>query len=191
MDLPSLRDIIVLYFNDSELRDLCFNLSIDYENLGGDAKPGKARELVAYCQRHNRLAELEATCRRLRPHAFEAVKLLPLSQRPCAEDGRTVNSSVTNQSGGINIKGNHVEVHVHGDMIGRDKIDAGDSKGSAPAVPAPIKISTAKLPSTSPDLFGRETELALLDQPGPIHTRISCRSSRGAEWARARWSTVG
>jgi hypothetical protein len=31
------------------------------------------------------------------------------------------------------------------------------------AAPAPVKISTAKLPSTSSDLFGREKELAILD----------------------------
>ncbi len=33
----------------------------------------------------------------------------------------------------------------------------------ATSLPGPDKISTAKLPSTSPDLFGREKELALLD----------------------------
>ena len=71
MDLPGLRNILVTYFSDSDLRDVCFDLGIDYENLGGDEKAGNARELVAYCRRHNRLAELENICRRLRPHAFQ------------------------------------------------------------------------------------------------------------------------
>ena len=69
MDLTELRDFITKYFNDSELRDLCFDLGVEYENLGGDNKAAKARELVAYCQRHGRMTQLEETCRRLRPNA--------------------------------------------------------------------------------------------------------------------------
>ena len=60
MDRPGLRDILVTHFSDGELRDLCFDLGIDYESLPGEGKSAKARELVAYCQRRDRLAELEA-----------------------------------------------------------------------------------------------------------------------------------
>jgi hypothetical protein len=43
---------------------------------------------------------------------------------------------------------------------------------STPAAPAP-KISLAKLPSSSPDLFGRERELALLDDAwADPHTHV-------------------
>ena len=35
MDLPQLRDILVTYFSDGELRDLCFDLGIDYEKFAG------------------------------------------------------------------------------------------------------------------------------------------------------------
>ena len=70
MDLPQLRDILVAYFNDNELRNLCFDLGIDYEKLGGDAKSSKARELVAYCRRYDRLPPPEAQCLQGQPHRF-------------------------------------------------------------------------------------------------------------------------
>jgi hypothetical protein len=71
MDRATLREILTGQFNDSELRNLCFDLDIDYESLGGDEKSGKARELIAHCERYARTADLVAACRRLRPHAFE------------------------------------------------------------------------------------------------------------------------
>jgi hypothetical protein len=128
MDLPGLRDILVTYFSDSELRDVCFNLGIDYENLGGDAKPGKARELVAYCQRRNRLAELEATCRRLRPHAFQAGQAASTEPAPPAPrpDGQPA-GTVVSQSGGVTI--NAQTVNITGDVAGRDKINATSGSG--------------------------------------------------------------
>jgi hypothetical protein len=53
-----LRQILVAHFNDSELRDLCFDLKVDYESLPGQGKSDKARELVGYMQRHGRIYEL-------------------------------------------------------------------------------------------------------------------------------------
>lgn len=64
-----LRQVITKHFSDSELRDLCFDLNIDYENLPGQGKGDKARELVAYVGRHNRIAELVKEVRSLRPNA--------------------------------------------------------------------------------------------------------------------------
>jgi hypothetical protein len=60
---------IVTYFNLEELRNVCFQLSIDYESLGGETKEAKARELVSYCNRHGRISDLLDICRRQRPHA--------------------------------------------------------------------------------------------------------------------------
>ncbi|MBP6786035.1 MAG: hypothetical protein KA170_00500 [Candidatus Promineofilum sp.] len=45
-------------YNESELRDLCFELSIDYEDLPGDTKSAKARELVLHAKRHGLIARL-------------------------------------------------------------------------------------------------------------------------------------
>ncbi len=142
MDLPQLRDLITRYFNDSELRDLCFDLGIDYENLGGDNKAAKARELVGYGQRHGRLAELEAACRSLRPNAFTDIHGPATDSTPQA--GGQPSGTVINQSGGINIE--HVEhLTVQGDMIGRDKLAAGGS-GSSESTPSDSTDSTRPNP---------------------------------------------
>jgi hypothetical protein len=67
--LPSatLREKLIGAFNDSELRDLCVDLGIDYDSLGGEGKAGKVRELISYCERHGRLPDLLAYVRDKRP----------------------------------------------------------------------------------------------------------------------------
>jgi hypothetical protein len=64
-----LRQVLVTYLSGSELRDLCFDLKIDYEALSGENKSDKARELIAHCERHGRYTELIEICYRLRPNA--------------------------------------------------------------------------------------------------------------------------
>lgn len=63
------RQNLVTLFNESELRDLCFELGIDYDDLVGQTKSDKARELIALAWRNGRTTELVARCRRLRAHA--------------------------------------------------------------------------------------------------------------------------
>ncbi len=67
MNQLNLRDQLASYFSESELNDLCFDLNIDYENLPDQTKLEKARELIIYCQRHGRMADLMARCQELRP----------------------------------------------------------------------------------------------------------------------------
>ena len=55
------------HFNDSDLRDLCFQLNVDYDDLAGRGKRDKARELVTMMNRHGRLPDLIALAERLRP----------------------------------------------------------------------------------------------------------------------------
>jgi serine/threonine-protein kinase len=64
------RDALKQHFNASELRDVCFDLKIDYDSLPGEGAGDKARELAAYCERHGRLAELGALVKKLRSHAW-------------------------------------------------------------------------------------------------------------------------
>jgi hypothetical protein len=54
-------------FNEEELRACCFELDIDYEDLGGRGRADKARELVKHLQRRGRLSELIAYIDRERP----------------------------------------------------------------------------------------------------------------------------
>ena len=67
-ELTSLRQNLVRYFSKTELKDLCFDLRVDYETFTGDGKLTIARELVLFCERNNLLPKLTQTCRELRPH---------------------------------------------------------------------------------------------------------------------------
>ena len=67
MNRTELLDILKTKFNDQELRELCFTLSVDYESLPGEGKAAKARELLLLCERTDRAPELEREVLRLRP----------------------------------------------------------------------------------------------------------------------------
>lgn len=61
-------------FSLSELRALCFNLAVDFENLAGERKEDKARELLQLVQREGRLDELVEIGRQERPrHDWQEV----------------------------------------------------------------------------------------------------------------------
>jgi CheY-like chemotaxis protein len=64
--LIKLRQILETRFSESELRTLCFDLGISYEDLPGSEKASQARELVSYLERHRRISELVGIGKRLR-----------------------------------------------------------------------------------------------------------------------------
>ncbi len=70
VDSVQMRQVLTEKFNDQEVRNLCFDLAVDYDDLPGLAKGDKARELILFCVRHDRLQELVELCRRLRPSVF-------------------------------------------------------------------------------------------------------------------------
>lgn len=55
-------------FNNNDLKTLCFELNIPYEDLGAETHDGRIQELIEYGQRHGRLADFVAYCRRERPY---------------------------------------------------------------------------------------------------------------------------
>jgi hypothetical protein len=67
MDSVQLRKLIDDRFSDSELRDLCFELGLDYDDVSGSNRKDKTRELIVSLERRNRLDELRETIQRLRP----------------------------------------------------------------------------------------------------------------------------
>ena len=67
-DVMSLHRGLTEHFNEEELRDLCFQLDIDYDDLPGVGKAGKARELITYHERRGTLLKLVEKCRQLRPN---------------------------------------------------------------------------------------------------------------------------
>jgi len=56
--LSTLRQVINERFHREELRTLCFDLGIDWDDMPARGKAGKVRELVGYFARHRRIAEL-------------------------------------------------------------------------------------------------------------------------------------
>jgi hypothetical protein len=67
--LAQLRQVMSDNFALDELRTLSFDLGVDFENLAGETKEGKARELITLMARNGRLQELVATGRRHKPQA--------------------------------------------------------------------------------------------------------------------------
>ena len=66
-ELADLRQKLADYFDDGELKSLCFDLGVAYDELPGEGKANKARELVAFMERRDRMSELVAECARQRP----------------------------------------------------------------------------------------------------------------------------
>jgi len=65
--LTQLLQVLDERFSEGELQTLCFYLDIDYDSLSGEGKSGKARELVKYLRRRNRIDDLVETGTGLRP----------------------------------------------------------------------------------------------------------------------------
>jgi hypothetical protein len=61
-----LYENMMAYFNVSEIKQICFVLEIDYENLPGAAKGDKIRELISYVERTNIMTDLSNTLTRMR-----------------------------------------------------------------------------------------------------------------------------
>lgn len=63
-------DILTNLFSEDELITLCFELGIDYEQLPGSSKLGKAREIIKFCDRRNLLKKLHHKVKMERPYVF-------------------------------------------------------------------------------------------------------------------------
>ena len=69
-----LRQTLDEFFTLSELRGLCFDMNIDFENLGGETKSDKVVALIEFCKHRGRTSELEAKVSELRPNASQEDK---------------------------------------------------------------------------------------------------------------------
>jgi formylglycine-generating enzyme required for sulfatase activity len=70
--ITDLHQFIVAHYSNEELKTLCFNLFVEYEDLSGEGRSGKARELVKYVERHGRLDHLQAALAEEHPQAYQA-----------------------------------------------------------------------------------------------------------------------
>ena len=69
VNLPRLRQILTDYFDEGELRTLSFDMRVDYDDLPGEGKTNRAREMVAYFDRCDRVSDLVEIGRQMRPNA--------------------------------------------------------------------------------------------------------------------------
>lgn len=63
-----LHQNLTKYFREGELRTVVFYLGLDYDDLEGQGKADKARELVSHLERCGRVTELIYICSKLRPN---------------------------------------------------------------------------------------------------------------------------
>jgi hypothetical protein len=80
-ELRELRRTLIKYFNESELKNLCFDLAIDYETLPGQSKPDRVRELITYVKNREQISDLVREARENRPDV-DWSGIMSLIQRP-------------------------------------------------------------------------------------------------------------
>lgn len=76
----SLRETIRDYFSLSDLKNLCFDLNIDFEELPPGNKSDSVRGLLEHCEQHGRLDELIAALRHERPDLIWPDTARPLTR---------------------------------------------------------------------------------------------------------------
>lgn len=77
-----LHRILDAYFDESELRLLCFELEVEYENLQGKTRAGKAMSLIVYLERRGYTPEhLIDRCRQMRSN-IDWDSILEATQEP-------------------------------------------------------------------------------------------------------------
>lgn len=86
-DRNSLLQFLVRHYSMDALKTLCFNLFVDFDNLSGDNKNAKARELILFLERNDRLADLQGVLARDLPRAYgrefeKAPPVPPIPVRP-------------------------------------------------------------------------------------------------------------
>ena len=69
----ALRGLLTGRFNESELRALCFDLGIPYEHLSGSDHPSKVMQLIAACERTERISALVALAKVQRPDLVQEI----------------------------------------------------------------------------------------------------------------------
>ena len=107
--LAQLRRQLTSLFNESELRNLCFDLGVDYESLPARSKDGTARELIAHMQRNGRLPELIKMGRQLRSQALWPV--LPHEPTPDPFPKLTIPHNLPRRSPFVGREAEKAQVH--------------------------------------------------------------------------------
>ncbi len=125
VDPVQLRQILNEKFNEEELKTLCFDLNIVYEDLGGSGRAANARELIAFVQRNGRIDELWEYVKGKRPLTQTTDNLpSPLDEPKWQADLEKYYASLKKRVGFVRILGrNEAEplenVFTHMNMLDR------------------------------------------------------------------------
>jgi len=115
--LALLRRNIESYFNLEELKTLCFDLGVNYDNLAGETLSGKSRELVNYCQRHNLLPDLLALCQESRPEVDWRQGIDELGDTAVTPTAAATPATGATPAAGVNlIRDNNAPIWADSDM---------------------------------------------------------------------------
>lgn len=66
-----LRKQMLALFSIEDLKDICFDLDIEYEKFEANGKGGMIRELIIFCLRTGQIDTLIEKCKKLRPAIFK------------------------------------------------------------------------------------------------------------------------
>ena len=169
--LSTLHKQIDQYFSFSEVRTLCFNLGVDYENIPGDHRSAFVRNLIVSLAKQSRLQELIDEVRAERPRVdwqnVPADFELPSS---IAEENiqQVVNYHV--YAGDV-VQGDK----IGGDKVSGDKISVGNienAKGVAIGSGASAAVTETSVQPTavSPTTIPEKEETATTDLPKALAT---------------------
>jgi hypothetical protein len=84
-----LQELLTSKLSLEELRDFCFEINIDYENIGGETKSGKIRELLIHLERRNKLEIIKLWLKTKRPDIWNKMsqKYDEIMKTPTREGG--------------------------------------------------------------------------------------------------------
>lgn len=104
IDIPQLTRLIQSSFSLEEIKRLCFDLGINYEDIAGITISDKAMHTVLHFTRHGRLGDVITYCKRTRPHIayqFDTVINVPAPQPTVASVWQNNFSGLQYQPSGI------------------------------------------------------------------------------------------
>jgi hypothetical protein len=133
-NLSNLHRFIVTRYRLEDLRTLCLNMSVEYQNLGGEGLSGKARELILQMGRRGKLDLLLTALQQSRPELFSragfstdpaALEAL-YAELPRYEAERTKDGAKRVEGGPIDLDIGIAEKRIRataGDAVGMDDTD--------------------------------------------------------------------
>ncbi|MCP4362457.1 MAG: hypothetical protein GY796_31000 [Chloroflexi bacterium] len=123
---PQLHKFLIEYFSLGELRTMCFELSIPYEDLGGDGKSAKALSLVQYAQRRGQYDTVVSHVQAQRPTISIADGTGDTAVTPTDQSSEQSSTPGTGDTYHITVQGNLVGSTIGGGEVNAEQIAGGN-----------------------------------------------------------------